>query len=90
MVIHYHQVKKCLTRLQFKELVKYKKVCLIYKSQTYQAPSYIQDLFTTLTYCVSYSLRSSAQNKLYLPSAHSKSLSYLDVSIWNAIPNDIR
>ena len=74
----------------FKELVKYEQACLIYKSTTDQTPSYIQDLFTNVADCVSYSLRSSAQNKLYLPRAHPKSLSYLGVIIWNSIPNDIR
>ena len=81
---------KKLNWLPFKELVKYKQACLIYKSTTAQTPSYIQALFTNVSDCVSYSLRSSAQNKLYLPTAHSKSLSYLGVSIWNSIPNDIR
>ena len=79
-----------LNWLPFKELVKYKQACLIYKSKTDQAPSYIQDSFANVTDCVSNSLRSSAQNKLYLPRAHSKSLSYLGVNIWNSIPNDIR
>ena len=74
----------------FKELVMYKQACLIFKSKTDQAPSYIQDLLTNVTDCVSYSLRYSAQNKLYLPRAHSKSLSYLGVNILNSIPNDIR
>ena len=32
--------------LPFKELVKYKQACLIYKSKTDQAPSYIQNLCT--------------------------------------------
>ena len=42
MLIHYHQVKKCL---KFQELVKYKQACgLIYKRTTDQTPSYIQDL----------------------------------------------
>ena len=81
---------KKLNWLPFKELIKYEQACLIYKSTTDQTPSYIQDLFTNVSDCVSYSLRSSAQNKLYLPRAHSKSLSYLGVSIWNSIPNDIR
>ena len=76
--------------LPFKELVKYKQACLIYKSKTDQTPSYIQDLFTNVTDCVSYSFRSSAQKKLYLPRAHAKSLAYLGVNIWNLIPNDIR
>ena len=81
---------KKLNWLPFKELVKYKQACLIYKSTTDQTPSYIQDLFTNVADCVNYSLRSSAQNKLYLLRAHSKSLSYLGVGIWNSIPNDIR
>ena len=81
---------KKLNWLPFKELVKYKQACLIYKSTTDQTPSYIQDLFTNVADCVNYSLRSSAQNKLYIPRAHSKALSYLGVSIWNSIPNDIR
>ena len=68
----------------------YKQACLTFKRKTDQAPSYIQDLFTNVTDCVSYSLRSSAQYKLYLPRAHSKSLSYLGVNILNSIPNDIR
>ena len=52
-----------------------KQACLFFKSKTDQAPSYIQDLFTDVTDYESYSLRSTAQNKLYLPRAHSKSLS---------------
>ena len=79
-----------LNWLPFKELVKSKQACLIYKSVKHQTPSYIQDVFTNVADCVSYSLRSSAQNKLYLPRAHSKSLSYIGVCIWNSIPNDIR
>ena len=51
-----------LNWLPFKELIKYKQACLIYKSKADQAPSYIQDLFTNVTDCVSYSLRSSHQN----------------------------
>ena len=81
---------KMLNWLPFKELVKYKQACLIYKSTTDKTPSYIQDLFSNISDCVSYSFRSSVQNKLYLPRAHSESLSYLGVSIWNSIPNDIR
>ena len=81
---------KKLNGLPFKELVKYKQACLIYKSKTGQTPSCIQDLFTNVSDCVSYILRSSAQKKLYLSRAHSKSLSYPGVSIWNSIPNDIR
>ena len=41
---------------------KYKQACLIHKSKTDQAPLYIQDLFTNVTYCVSYSLRSDFGN----------------------------
>ena len=48
-----------------------KQACLIYKSKTDQAPSYMQDLFTNVTDCVTYKLTSSAQNKLYLPRTHS-------------------
>ena len=81
---------KKLNWLPLKELVKYKQACLIYISKTDQTTCYIQDLFTNVTDCVSYSLKSSAQNKLYLPRAHFKSLSYLGVSIWNSISNDIR
>ena len=77
---------KKLNWLPFKELVKYKQACPIYRSKTDQ--TYIQDLLTN--YRVSYSLRSSAQNKFYLPRAYCKSLSYLGVDIWNSIPNDIR
>ena len=43
-----------------KELVKYKQA---YKVKQTKATTYIQDLFTNVTDCVSYSLRSSAQNK---------------------------
>ena len=85
-----NEMLEMLNWLPFKELVRYKQACLIYKSITDQTPSYIQDLFTNAAYCVSYSLISSAQNKLYLPRAHSKSLSYLGVSILNSIPNYIR
>ena len=81
---------KKLNWLPFNELVKYKQACLIYKSTTDQTPSYIQDLLTNVADCVSHSLRSSAQYKLYLPRAHSKSLSYLGVNIFNSIPKDIR
>ena len=84
------EIFRKLNWLPFKELVKYEQACLIYKGTTDQTPSYIQDLFTNVADCVSYSLRSSAQNKLYLPRAHSKSLSYLGVSICSSIPNDIR
>ena len=57
----------------------YKQACLIFKSKTDRAPSYIQDLFTNVTDCVSYSLRSSAQNSIPNDIRYAESLSQLKV-----------
>ena len=55
----------------------YKQACLIFKSKTDRAPSYIQDLFTNVTDC--YSLRSSAQNSIPNDIRYAESSSQLKV-----------
>ena len=70
--------------LPFDEIVKFKQVSLVYKAVNGNAPQYIQTLFTNIKDYSNYSLRSSANKKLFVPRTHHKSFSYTGVIIWNA------
>ena len=50
----------------------------------------IQTMFTNIKDNSNYSLRSSANKKLFVPRTHHKSLSYTGVIIWNALPENIK
>ena len=45
-------------------------------------------MFTNIKDNSNYSLRSSANKKLFVPRTHHKSLSYTGVIIWNALPEN--
>ena len=53
--------------LPFDEIVKFKQVSLVYKAVTGDAPQYIQTLFTYIKDHSKYSLKSSTNNKLFVP-----------------------
>ena len=76
--------------LPFNEIVKFKQVSLVYKAVNGNAPQYIQTMFTNIKDHSNYSLRSSANKKLFAPRTHHKSLSYTGVIIWNALPENIK
>ena len=46
-------------------------------------------MFTNIKEHLNYSLRYSANKKLFVPRTHHKSLSYTGVIIWNALPENI-
>ena len=54
------------------------------------APKYIQTMFPNIKDHSNYSLRSSANKKLFVPRTNHKSLSYTGVIIWNALPENIK
>ena len=62
--------------LPFNEKIKFKQVSLVYKAVNGNAPKYIQTMFTNIKDNSNYSLRSSANKKLFVPRTHHKSLSY--------------
>ena len=76
--------------LPFDEIVKCKHVFSVYKSVTGNAPQYIQTMFTNIKDHSNYSLRSSSNNKLFVPRTHYKSFSYTGVIIWNALPENTK
>ena len=76
--------------LPFNEIVKFKQVSLVYKAVNGNAPQYIQTMFTNIKDNSNYSLRSSANKKLFVSRTHHKSLSYTGVIIWNALPENIK
>ena len=71
--------------LLFDEIVKFKQFSLVYK-----APQYIQTMLTNIKVFSNYSLRSSANKKVFVPRTHHKSFSYTGVIIWNALPENIK
>ena len=76
--------------LPFDEIVKFKQVSLVYKAVNGSAPHYIQTMFTNIQDHSNYSLRSSANNKLFVPRTHHKYISYTGVIIWNTLPENIK
>ena len=76
--------------LPFNEIVKFKQCSRVYKAVNGNAPQYIQTMFTNNKDNSNYSVRSSANKKLFVPRTHPKSLSYAGVIIWNALPENIK
>ena len=81
---------KHLKWLPLDEIVKFKQGNPVYKAVNGKAPQYIQTMFTNIKDYSNYSLRSSANKKLFVPRTHHKSFSYTGVSIWNALPENIK
>ena len=82
----FHQLKW----LSFDEIVKLKQISLVYKAVNGNAPQYIQTMFTNIKDYSNYSLRSSANKKLFVPRTHHKSFAYTGVIIWHALPENIK
>ena len=76
--------------LPFYEIVTFKQVSLAHEAVTDSAPQYIQTLLTNIKGHSKYPLRSSTNNKLFVPRTHHKSFSYTGVIIWNALPEKIK
>ena len=76
--------------LPFNEIVKFKQVSLVYKAVNGNAHQYMQTMFTNIKDHSNYSLRSSANKKLFVHRTHFKSLSYTVVIIWDALPENIK
>ena len=53
-------------------------------------PNIMQTMFTNIKDHSNYSLRSSSNNKLYVPRTHGKSFSYRGIIIWNALPENTK
>ena len=58
--------------LRFDDIVNFKQISPVYKTVTDIAPQYIQTLFTNVKDHSKYSLRSSTNNKLFVPIKHHK------------------
>ena len=84
------QMFQQLKWLQFDEIVKFKQVSLVYKAVNGNAPQYIQTMFINIKEYSNYSLRYSANKKLFVHRTHQKSFSYTGVMIWNALPENIK
>ena len=67
--------------LPFNEIVKFRQVSLVYKAVNSNVPQYIQIMFTNIKDHLNYSLRPSANKKIFVPRTHHKSSSYTGVMI---------
>ena len=63
---------------------------MIYKALNNDAPDYMKDIFKYVHQVSAQTLRSSAQNKLYLQKAHPKSIKYFGPRLWNSLCRELR
>ena len=78
--------------LPFDEIVKFKQVNLVYRPKAFNdnAPQYIQTMFTNIKDYSNYSLRSSANKKIFVHRTHHTSLSHTGIIIWKALAENIQ
>lgn len=80
--------------MKFNDRVNYKKSILMYKALNNQTPDYIQNKFQHTQDRHNINLRSSTQNKLYVPKPRlefaRKSFAYSGAKLWNDIPQTVQ
>ena len=83
-----------LSWMTFPERVNFQKAVMMYKIFNNLTPSYLPEYFKMTSDIHQRSLRSTAENLLYIPKPNTelfrKSLSYSGSKIWNAIPDHIK
>ena len=88
----YDSARDCLKRLHWlpiEQRVKFKVLCLVYKSLNKQAPEYLQNMFVTRI--SPYSIRSITSNTLFVPKTltktfGSRAFSVIGAKLWNELP----
>ena len=80
--------------MTFPERVMYQKAILMYKIMHNLTPAYLTNMFTFSKEVLDRTLRSTADNLLYIPKPniehYRNSLAYSGSKIWNSIPNHLR
>ena len=80
--------------MTFPERVMYQKAILMYKIMHNLTPAYLKNMFTFSKEVHDRTLRSTADNLLYIPKPniehYRNSLAYSGSKIWNSIPNHLR
>lgn len=80
--------------MTFPDRVNYQKAILVYKIMHDLTPSYLQNLFQFTSEIHTRTLRSTAENLLYIPKPNCEiyrnTLAYSGSKIWNAIPESIK
>ena len=80
--------------MTFPERVMYQKAILMYKIMHNLTPAYLTNMFTFSKEVHDRTLRSTADNLLYIPKPniehYRNSLAYSGSKIWNSIPNHLR
>lgn len=71
----------------FEQIVHEKQATMVFKSLNNLAPSYMKNMFQPKH---GDGLRSSSENKLFIPRAHHKSLRYCGAKIWNSLDDSAR
>ena len=83
-----------LSWMTFPEKVTFQKAVMMYKTFNNPTPSYLPEYFKMTSDIHQRSLRSTAENLLYIPKPNTelfhKSLSYSGSKIWNAILDHIK
>lgn len=79
-----------LSWLNFSENIKYQQATLVYKSLNNLAPGYMRSKFSHVQDSTRANLRSSLQNKLFIPRVHHKSIRFSGPRVWNDLSPKIR
>ena len=83
-----------LSWMTFQERVTFQKAVMMYKIFNNPTPSYLPEYFKMTSDIHQRSLRSTAENLLYVPKPKTelfhKPLSYSGFKIWNAVPDHIK
>ena len=84
------ELLKELNWITFAETIKSREATLVYKTLNNSAPSYMSEMFQYVKDVGRPDLRSTTENKLYIPKAHHKSIRYSAPRTWNNISNEVR
>ena len=76
--------------ITFAENIKSREATLVYKTLNNSAPSYMSGMFQYVKDVGRPDLRSTTENKLYIPKAHHKSIRHSAPRMWNNISNEVR
>ena len=86
---------RTLKWLPIHDWIKFRKACMVFKCINGTAPSYLCNMFKTVSSMHNRCTRQSCNNDLYLPpraklNIYRNSLQYSGAQIWNSLPTNIR
>jgi hypothetical protein len=81
---------KKLNWITFRQNAHFRQALLIFKSLNNLNPIYMRNMFKYVSEVATRASRSSTQNKLYQPNAHSKSVRFTGPKIWNNLNHEVR